>query len=263
MTLSIKVERCYPADKAIVHWRGYRFVDMAEFDLFLQGAVKARVTDAEFEDSLAEDLQALVTTQMGSETLTAILTAPNAPLDWEIGEAMAECLLEQEFEACWPWNENRDRKTPRASLPGADVVGFVGEGESVTFLFGEVKTSSDQNHPPGVMAGRSGLAHQIDALASSLEINASLLRWLYARCKNTDHWPKFQVACERYFASAGTDVTLVGVLLRDTSPHEDDLRTRSQAIAALNQDFPKMRLDAWYVPRAINEWVHTVMSDEK
>lgn len=263
MTLSLGAERCYPADTTIVHWRGQRIVDLAEFDSFLKGAVKERVTDVELKDSLEEDLQALGTTQMASDTISAILNAPCAPLDWEIGEAMAECLLEQEFEACWPWNENRDRKTPRASLPGADLVGFVGEGEDARFLFGEVKTSSDQNHPPSVMAGRSGMAHQIDVLANSTEIGASLLVWLYARCKNTDTWSKFQAACKRYLASAQRDVALVGVLLRDTSPHEDDLRARGQAFADLNKDMPRLRLDAWYVPRPIEEWVDTMMSDEQ
>lgn len=262
MALSIQTIKCYPNDAAIIHWRGNILVDPAEFDLFLRGPVKARVTDADFEGKLAVDLQALASTEMASQTIAAILTAPYPPLDWEIGEAIAECLLEQEFGASWPWNENRDRKTPRASLPGADLVGFIGEGEDTTFLFGEVKTSSDQNHPPGVMAGRSGLAHQIDTLASSPKIHASLLRWLIARCKNTDKWPKFEAACKRYLASGGTDVTLVGVLLRDTSPDEDDLRARGQAISALNQTRPKTRLDAWYAPRAIQEWASTVMSDQ-
>jgi hypothetical protein len=257
----MKFEKCYPADMTATHWRGHKIVDLAEFDLFLKGAVKARVTDAEFENVLAGDLQALATTQMASETLATVLSASYAPLDWEIGEAIAECLLEQEFNACWPWNENRDRKTPRASLPGADLVGFIGENDDATLLFGEVKTSSDKNQPPGVMAGRSGLVHQIDKLATSPKIQASLLRWLFARCRNTLLWTKFETACKRYIGSGGKDFELVGVLLRDTLPHEDDLRTRGEALAALGQPLPKVRLDAWYAPRAINEWVGTVMSE--
>jgi hypothetical protein len=261
MPISIKVEKCYPASNS-PHWRGNKLLDVAEFDLFLQGPVKKRVSDAGFEQKIADDLQALATTQMASDTLLAVLSASPTPLDWEIGEAIAECLLEEEFSVSWPWNENRDRKTPKASLPGADLVGFVGEGAQVSLLFGEVKTSSDQNRPPGVMAGRTGLAHQIDSLANTPSIQASLLRWLYARCKNTTYWPRFEAACTRYLHSGGKDVVLVGVLLRDTIPHEDDLRTRGEALAELTQP-PTARLDAWYAPRPINEWASTVMGGGK
>jgi hypothetical protein len=255
MPISMKFEKCYPAG-ASLHWRGHRLTEQAEFDQFLQGPVKSRVSDADFDQELADDLQALASTQMASEALLKVLSASPAPLDWEIG--VAECLLAEEFNITWPWNENRDRKTPRASLPGADLVGLLEENANVTLLFGEVKTSSDQNQPPGVMAGRSGLAHQIDALANSLEIQASLLKWLYARCKDTRHWPQFEAACARYLQSGGKEVMLVGVLLRDTLPHEDDLRTRGQALAALPQP-PRARLDAWYAPRPIADWVSIVM----
>jgi hypothetical protein len=109
------------------------------------------------------------------------------------------------------------------------------------------------------MAGRSGLAHQIDALANSPAIQASLLRWLFARCRNTSCWTRFKAACTRYLQSGGKDVVLVGVLLRDTIPHENDLRSRGEALAALAQP-PTARLDAWYMPRPIGEWVNIVMS---
>jgi hypothetical protein len=261
MPISMKFEKRYPTG-ASSHWRGNKLLDVVEFDLFLQGPVKNRVSDADFSQNIADDLQALATTQMASQTLLSVLSASPPPLDWEIGEAIAECLLMEEFDVSWPWNENRDRKTPKASLPGADLVGLVGNDANVTFLFGEVKTSSDKNQPPGVMAGRSGLAHQIDNLASSPTIPASLVRWLYARCKNTAYWPRFESACTRYLQSGGKDVVLVGVLLRDTTPNENDLRSRGEALAALTQP-PTARLDAWYTPRLIAEWVSTVTSGPK
>jgi hypothetical protein len=259
MPISMKFEKCYPASVPS-HWRGHKFLDATEFDQFLQGPVKSRVSDAEFEQKLIDDLQALASTQMASETLVKVLSAAPDPLGWEIGEAIAECLLQEEFDVTWPWNENRDRKTPRASLPGADLVGLIGDDANVNLLFGEVKTSSDKSRPPGVMAGRSGLAHQIDTLANSPNVQASLLRWLYARCKNTPHWPRFEVACTRYLQSGGKDVALVGVLLRDTIPHEDDLRSRGEALSALEQP-PTARLDAWYTPRPIEKWVEIVMGN--
>jgi len=261
MALALQVQKAYPNDAAIVHWRGIKVTDPNEFDLFLRGPVRARVTDQDFEAQLAQDLQALATTEMATATLGNLLKAKVAPLDWEIGEALAECLLEEEFGVRWPWNENRDRKTPRASLPGADLVGLLDDGDDTVFLFGEVKTSSDANTPPGVLAGRGGLINQIDTLAISGEIHLALVRWLAARCKGTTLWDKFQKACTRYLNSNGKDVALVGVLLRDTQPHLDDLRTRGEALAARDEQQPRMRLDAWYAPRVISSWVQITMED--
>ena len=55
----------------------------------------------------------------------AIENSPEAE-DWEVGEALAECALQHDSgrEVHWPWNTVRDRRTPRASLPGTDLVGF-------------------------------------------------------------------------------------------------------------------------------------------
>ena len=49
----------------------------------------------------------------------------------------------------------RDRRTPRASLRGADLIGFHCENEALFLLLGEVRTSSEKNTPPRVMRGDS------------------------------------------------------------------------------------------------------------
>jgi hypothetical protein len=255
MPLSLKITKAYPHDVATDCWRGIVIEDSSEFDLYLRGPVWNRVTDSTFEQDFAADLSALNTTGMETGVLAALLQSANPPLDWEVGEAMAECLLEDEFEAVWPWNENRDRKTPKASLPGADIVGFLGEGDDTIFLFGEVKTSSHGDNPPGVMNGRGGLAHQIDTLASDTTIQATLIKWLFARCERSAEFkPRYDVAIRRYIESGGMDFATVGVLLRDTPAHPDDLRTRGIALDGLAPS-PRRRLDAWYTPRAISEWV--------
>lgn len=258
MAIKFQASQVYPQDTAVVHWRGVCIADPVEFELFLQGPVRARVTDAEFGAQVEQDLLALATTQMEIHTLREVLEADVPPLDWEIGEAVAECLLEDEFGVLWPWNENRDRKTPRASLPGADLVGLLCDGDEATFFFGEVKTSSDTARPPGVLSGRGGLIHQIDTLATDLKVRKSLLMWLAARCKGTEHAAKFESACRRYIQSGGKDIALVGVLLRDTVPHHDDLRTRGEKLAASAANKPSIRLDAWYAPRSIADWVDLV-----
>lgn len=99
MAVSFQTNRVYPVDNTIIHWRGMEIVDPDEFALFMRGPVKDRVTDSQFETDLAHDLTALATTEMATSTLAALLNATQPPLDWEIGEAMSECLLSEEFRA--------------------------------------------------------------------------------------------------------------------------------------------------------------------
>ncbi|MDX3924749.1 MAG: hypothetical protein QHC90_02930 [Shinella sp.] len=246
--------KIYPSGEGVAHWRGVSFCDELEFDVFIKGPVNERITDSTFMDGFEQDLLGLATTDMERETVREILDSDPPPPDWAVGEAMAECLLEGEYGASWPWNENRDMKTPRASLPGADIVGLIGEGEEIRFLFGEVKTSSDAKRPPGVMSGRSGLVHQLDTLRSDVSVLRKLIIYLGARCKGTSFEASFNIAAKRMIASGGKDIELVGILLRDTEPHEDDLRTRGQALAS-HPVPPRVRLDCWYMPRPISEWV--------
>lgn len=255
MPLALGITQAYPAAGVTQCWRGVSIDDADEFDVYLRGPVWERVNDAEFEVNLVQDLQALATTDMATQTLESLLSSGVAPQDWEIGEAMAECLLSDEVGAVWPWNENRDRKTPKASLPGADIVGFLGEGDETTFLFGEVKTSSNAETPPGVMKGRSGLAHQIDTLATAKSHHFTLMKWLRARCTTDELFARFRTATQRYLNSEGKDFAIIGVLLRDTVAHQDDLRTRGQTFGA-GPIQPRIRLDAWYTPRPIADWVN-------
>jgi len=256
MPLNLKITKAYPHDVSTDCWRGLVIDDVSEFDLYLRGPVWNRLTDSEHEDTYANDLAALVTTGMAADTLKDLLDATVEPLDWEIGEAMAECLLVDEFGAIWPWNENRDKKTARASLPGADIVGFIGDGDETVFLFGEVKTSSHASNPPGVMSGRAGLAHQIDTLATQLLAHNTLMKWVYARCNTPELLARYKTAASRYLASGGKDFAVVGVLLRDTPSHVDDLRTRGTTLDK-GEPSPRVRLDAWYTPRPISEWLST------
>ena len=260
MPLALSITRAYPAEGVAQCWRGVNIVDADEFDVYLRGPVWDRVNDAEFEANLAQDLQALATTDMATQTLELLLNTVVTPQDWEIGEAMAECLLSDEVDAVWPWNENRDRKTPKASLPGADIVGFIGEGDDTVFLFGEVKTSSHAATPPGVMNGRSGLVHQIDTLATTPSHHFTLMKWLNARCTTADLRARFRTAAQRYLTSEGTDIAIIGVLLRDTAAHQDDLRTRGQTFDA-GPVQPRIRLDAWYTPRPIADWINIASTE--
>ena len=137
-----------------VRWLGHVIGDADLFKGYLRQTVASRVRDN--ASGFEEALRALATTDMASEQLERLRCATPDTKSWEIGEALAECFLETEpyLDVCWPWNTVRDRRTPRASLPGADLVGFCRQEDDFWLLIGEVKTSSDASSPPGVMSGK-------------------------------------------------------------------------------------------------------------
>ena len=235
-------------------WEGRIAQDGAQFGSYMQKVVQPRVADA--ASSFASDLRGLATTGMATEFVEHLLKAVPEHKDWEIGEALAECALRSDSgrEIHWPWNTVRDRRTPRASLPGADLVGFYREDESVFLVFGEVKTSWDVNTPPGVMNGGSGMAWQLEQSATRLDIHHALLKWLHARCAEPPYRNLYEKAVARYLTSKGRELLLVGVLIRDTTPSEKDLKARGEALAAILAAPTRIELVAWYLPVPIAEW---------
>jgi hypothetical protein len=254
MPLSLHTLQRYGDATTEVVWRGMELLDEAEVAAYLGSRVAQRVQDAPAVEDLARDLQALATTEMATGTIQDLLLAEAPPQPWEVGEALAECLLEDELDVAWPWNMNRDRRTPRASLPGADLIGFVDLGNGWELVFGEVKTSSDQATPPGVMSGRSGMVHQLEGLAEDKALHWSLLKWLHPRCKGTESWPLFEGAASRYVESGGKALYLCGALMRDTAPADLDLTNRAVAFSASIAAPMHAHLTAWYVPVPIDRW---------
>ncbi|MET9131035.1 hypothetical protein [Streptomyces antibioticus] len=213
-----------------------------------------RVGDLEWSASIIEELRALATTDMAVETVGALLASEVEPLPWEVGEALAEVLLEHWHSVVWVWNNSRDRRTRRASLPGADLVGLSVIDGAATLLFGEVKSSSDEAAPPGVVYGRSGLIQQLERLTDKDADHFVLIRWLRARCKSPEHVALYKAAIARYVQSGGRDIRLVGCLIRDTSPNERDVSVRGAALARTVVEPMKALLTAWYLPVTMASW---------
>ncbi len=185
-----------------------------------------------------------------------VIAAAPVDRDWEVGEAIAETILaeDENREVVWPWNERRDRRTPQASLPGADLVGFGRDAGGFVLLFGEVKTSADVRVPPGVMRGRSGMTWQLENNATQLGVQHSLLRWLRLRCLASEHEAMYREAVGRYLNSRGKDLLIIGVLLRDTESDERDVESRARHLADVLHHPARVEIMAWYLPVAISEW---------
>lgn len=235
-------------------WEGRQVDDRVGFERFVREVVRPHLADA--ESSFESDLRGLATTGMAIDFVERLLTAVPTPEDWEIGEALAVCALQMDSgrEIYWPWNSVRDRRTPRASLPGADLVGFCRQDETVLLLFGEVKTSGDKNSPPKVMYGGSGMTWQLQQIATRLEIQHTLLEWLCVRCQSQPYRALYTEAVGRYLKSAGKELLLVGVLIRDTLPNELDFKSRGEALSKRFGSPTRIELIAWYLPIPISEW---------
>ncbi|MBI4334318.1 MAG: hypothetical protein HY673_23945 [Chloroflexi bacterium] len=237
-----------------VSWHGVGMVDGDAFDSFMTNDVASRLHDEEGAKEFEAHLRGLATTGFARASLETILAAEvPEERDWAVGEAMAEAYLGRELDITWPWNMKRDKRTPKASLPGTDLVGFEVKDNVVRLVLGEVKTSSDIDTPPNVMNGRSGMTHQIDNLASNLGLINQLLKWLWPRCKGTAHEASFNAAIALFFDSGNKAVALFGVLVRDTRPNELDLKTRGQSLAGTLQAPTTCQLVAIYLPCAITD----------
>lgn len=167
----------YQGEKSQVSWQGHALSNGSAFDSFMQNDVAARLNDEEGTTEFESHLRSLSLTEFGSESLKTVLSA-NSPeeRDWAVGEAMAEAWLKTEYQVIWPWNMERDKRNANASLPGADLVGFVRNGSETRLVIGEVKASKQEQFPPNVLYGRSGMIHQIDKLAADLKVINTLLK---------------------------------------------------------------------------------------
>ena len=235
-----------------VSWRGVCFTDGDAFNTFMTEDVASRLQDEEGATVFEAHLRGLANTGFARDSLNAILAAEiPEERDWAVGEALAEAYLGREHDISWPWNMERDKRHPNASLPGADLVGFESSGENIRLVLGEVKTSTDAQTPPGVMSGRSGMTHQLDNLANDLSLINQLLKWLLPRCKGMEHEASFNAAIGLFLESGNKAVGLFGVLVRDTQPSEFDLQARGRTLAETFRDPTTCQLIAVYLPCAI------------
>lgn len=242
----------YHGDLRQVLWRGIGIENGSHFDFFMKNEVSSRLYDDKGTKDFMRHLQGLATTEFGHENLMKMLEAEiPEERDWAIGEAIAEAYLERHHNIIWPWNMERDKRTPKASLPGADLIGFQVDGEIALLALGEVKTSAEERAPPNVMYGRSGVTHQIDKLANNLGLICQLLKWLWPRCKGTEYEHLFNETTKTFLNSGNKAVSLFGVLIRDTTPNPLDLKSRGESLSETLHDPTTCHLLALYLPCAI------------
>ncbi|MFF6779183.1 hypothetical protein ACFY8W_37305 [Streptomyces sp. NPDC012637] len=235
-----------------VSWSGVELTAAVMHELGA-GPWAERVGDLEATRDLVAELRSLATTDMDTKFISTLMDSEPQPLPWQVGEALAEVLLEHWHGALWVWDGARDRRTRKASLPGADLVGLCVADGSARLLFGEVKSSSQQASPPSVMTGSDGMIDQLKRL-SGRDDHFTLMKWLRSRCSTPEHKAAFQTAAGRYVKSKGTDIQLFGCLVRDTTPEPRDLSDRAAVLAKTVVEPMHALLTAWYLPVAMTTW---------
>ncbi len=251
----------YSGVDGAVYWEGKSLEQCDHYHTFLQRDVAERLHDQAAQEDFKVHLRGLATTGFAQTSLDALLVAETPEeRDWAVAEALAEAWLNQKHGVIWPWNTERDKRTPKASLPGADLIGFIELGNETRLVLGEVKASSDVSTPPNVMNGRGGMAQQLETLAADLSILSQLLRYLQPRCKNSPHEDQFNAAVALLLTSGNKAIALFGVLIRDTEPAENDLKSRAQHLANQISSPSTCHLQALYLPHSIADLPHLISS---
>lgn len=184
------------------------------------------VVNIVFDDSGKEDIKTLLTgideTGFEKGQIERILSDIKSLKNWRVGEALAESYLVHQRNCFFPWKSGRDERKSGSSLPGADLVGFQSNGNDDFFAFGEVKTSTDNQYPPGVMYGSTGLKQQLEDLKDDVKTKDTLIRYLAFRAQNPLWKDKFRRAIKNYMKSP-TNVRIFGFMVRDVKPNKRDL----------------------------------------
>ena len=241
---------CYNVDSDPVIACGLEYSEV-QLDEAIEGPVKDLLLDTAGTAELNELLSGLSTTDFEPELIEELLQTSPEPEDWLVGEALAEAYVADNDDCIFPWPTSRDLKNPEASPAGADLTGFqeVDDEESpYRFAFGEVKTSSDQNYPPNVMYGRTGLKNQLEGLRESYPTKQSLILYLGHHALNAPWQHMFESATKRFLRSEYTDIAIFGVLIRDVAPNEDDLSYRASALSKNCPPATSISLYAIYLP---------------
>ncbi|WP_118987677.1 hypothetical protein [Photorhabdus sp. CRCIA-P01] len=220
----------------------------AQLDLILSGPVKDILQDCSGRDEIAELLTGLVTTEFEQNELTQVLVDEIEFEDWMIGEALAEAFVSECGQCEYPWPTSRDLKNSNASPAGCDLTGFqrVDDQElPYRFSFGEVKTSYDAKSPPSVM---TSLGNQLFGLRDNKSVKGDLVRYLARHAVGRSWQFKYRSAATRYLRSGGADIAVFGVLVRDTSPQQADIRGKAIALADNCPEETDIKIYAIHIP---------------
>jgi hypothetical protein len=253
--------------------RGYHglYFEETECRNSLKCSVKDNLNDREERESGASELRGLLEGtgfRANDQLMIDIQALENADVDvqnFRIGEAYAEVVLEEHFSCRFHWNERRDARNPKGNKTGADLVGFIEIDGQVLFLFGEVKTSSENHSPPQVMINRDGIVNQLQGLYDKDYKRRDLIRYLTNKARALPDGHQFKndlhSGINSYYNESG-QYQLVGVLIRDVAPNERDISTCYSRLKENVLEPAGLRLLALYLSIPKEEWLNIINAEE-
>ena len=226
---------------------------------FFVNQVSARLAQSDGLEVLRQHLIEMETTGFDLRGLLGQLENSPRAKDWEIGEAFAEVALEETHEAMFPWATGLDKRTPKASLPGADLVGMQRHA-APRFLFGQVKSSSENKTPPQVVhSTKDCLRNQMFQLRHFSKDRYQLISWLLVRMRDTAWEDAFNEALQLY---SDENFWLVGVLVSGKrKPNEHDF-ARICAGIQHQPEFGDVHLIGFYLPFHKDEWADIIYENQ-
>lgn len=249
MTKSVmpKANLCYQISGNSVSAEGVSY-DEPQLHSILSGPVKEIILDTTGKTELKEILQALASTDFDNKQISQILASDLSLEDWHIGEAIAEAFAIANEKCEYPWPTSRDLRNSRSSPAGCDLVGFQSTSHAqypYRFAFGEVKTSYDKNSPPSVM---TSLGKQLFDLRDDMDVKRDLVRYLGLHAIGKKWLPQFQSSASRFFQSESSDISILGILVRDTPANQSDLSGKVSPLSLKCPSATKISLYAIYLP---------------
>lgn len=249
--------------------RGYSGIwfDTAVTSKLLNTQVKDILRDTTQKQEMLDLLEALKqeTGFERSQTLLQdIKLLQNTTVDvqyFRIGEALAEVVLEGHFNCRFYWNELRDVRNPKGNKTGADLVGFIEIDNEVLFLFGEVKTSSEENSPPQVMTNPFGIEKQLKDLYQDSKKRLILISYIQSKISLLENKPfkiDFKNAITTYYKKDVCKYLLYGVLVRDTNANENDVKNIYSRLKSVILEPTGLKLLAVYLPIKKENWLDII-----
>lgn len=242
-----KADFCFDVSDNIITAEGHSYDD-PRLHALLDGPVKDIILDTTGKTELKEILQALASTDFDNQEIAKILDSDLSLEDWHIGEAIAEAFA-VDYESCeYPWPTNRDLRNSKSSPAGCDLVGFQSTSHAqhpYRFTFGEVKTSYDKNSPPSVVYS---LSKQLFDLRDDMGVKRDLVRYLGIHSVGKSWLPKFQSSVSRFLQSHCSDISILGLLVRDTPMKKTDLSGKVSLLSVKCPAATNISLYAIYLP---------------
>jgi len=254
--------------------RGYIGISVSETECakHLQGPVKSNLIDKEEREATLDMLRSLPneTGFIPSEQLLIdIQSLENEEINdriFRIGEAYAEVILEKHFSCRFHWNELRDTRNPKGNKTGADLVGFVEKNGETIFLFGEVKTSSENKRPPKVMTCSDGIENQLKDLYNNNYKRLILITYLKSKARLLPDEHQFKIDFNkgiRNYYSENNKYHLIGVLVRDIEVNEQDVLPSFNRLKNDILEPNGIQLLALYVPIKSSSWLKIINGIEE